>query len=311
MRNRILGIATALVCACTPLMLAPSCTITFVTPESATSTETQNVTLPADAAVVISNELGATTVNVDESAAEATIRIVRVAYAGTEQEAQDLLAEMQVDVVEPTAQDNRLLITAAAVPGATTNRGNFSMVVSDDDVAITSILSNARVAKYRLTITLPPGHAVQATQQSGVVRATGLDTESSLTGSAASIRASDCVAKVTIQTDAGSVDVTSHSGSLAVTTSAGSAVVDIADVQADDEVNVHADAGSVVARLPVDVAANLEASSGVGAVYFDESDFTDATVTTDTFAHVVATLNGGGAAVTLQTDVGSITVQAR
>lgn len=311
MTTRINAIAVLGLCLGVPLILAPSCTISFVTPEAVTSTETETVSLPAGAAVVVSNEFGTTTVNVDESAEVATVQIVRVAYAASEEDAQDLLGQMQVTITEPTGSDNRLVITAQAAPGATSSSGSFNMSVSSDDVVITSILFNARIAKYRLTITLPPGHGVQATQNAGLLRATGLDTASSLTGSAASIRASDSTAGLTIETDAGSIDVTSHTGSLTASTSAGSATIDISALQSDDEVNVQVEAGSISARLPSAVAADLEATTDAGSVSFEETDWNVAVVTTNTFRRVVATLNGGGAVVTLATEVGSIDIDAR
>ena len=71
------------------------------------------------------------------------------------------------------------------------------------------------------------------------------------------------------------------------------------------------DAGSIGIDLPDSIGADLDATTSLGYVSFDETDFTAATVTTDTPSHVVAVLNGGGAAVTLHTDVGSINVGVR
>lgn len=311
MRKRSALFGAVVLVAAIPLVLAPSCTITFVTPEIVTSTDTDNVTLPAGATVVVSNELGTTNVSVDEVATQATVQVVRVAYAGTQEDAEDLLAEMEVTITEPTGEDNRLVITAKAVEGATSNSGSFNMVVNENDVAITSILTRARVAKYRITVTLPPGHGVEVTQKVGLIKAADLDTASTLDGAAASVAVEGCVADLTVNADAGNVEVSSHSGSLTATLSAGSALIDIMALAADDAVNVAVDAGSIDIDLPVGVGADLDASASVGTVMFDETDFTAATVTTDTLSHVVAALNGGGADVNLQTDVGSVVIGAR
>jgi len=291
--------------------LAPSCTITIVTPESVTSTETETVALPAGATVVVSNQLGTTTVNVDDDAVQATIRIVRLAYAGSEEQAQALLAEMEVDITEPTPQDNRLVITAAAIESAASDDGDFNMIVNGDDIVISSIFANARVANYRITVTLPPAHGVQVTHENGVIRATGLDTTSTLTGTATSIRLSDCAADVTVQTEAGDIEAASHAGSLDATIQAGSAVLDFSDLDADNVVDVDVASGSISVDLPPDVHADLQAGASLGVVSFDEADFTTVGLITDTMSFVNATLNGGGATIDLHTDVGSIFVDAR
>jgi hypothetical protein len=310
MRKSIL-LAAICVLVSLPVMLAPSCTITIVTPESVTSTETETVALPAGASVVVSNQLGTTTVNVDDEALAATIRIVRIAYAGSEEKAQALLDEMVVDITEPTAQDNRLVVTAAAVDSGSSDDGDFNMIVNGDDIVISSIFANARVANYRITVTLPPAHGVQVTHQDGVIRATGLDTASTLTGVATSIRLSDCATAVTVQTEAGDVETASHAGSLDATIQAGSAVLDFADLDAGDVVDVDVGTGTISIDLPPDVHADLQAGASLGVVSFDETDFTTVSLITDTMSFVNATLNGGGATIDLHTDVGSVFVGAR
>lgn len=311
MRKRSTLIAGLLLVSGIPFVLAPSCTITLVTPEMVTSTETRNVTLPAGASVVVSNELGTTKVQVEETATQATVQIVRVAYAASEEDAEDLLAEMEVAITEPTGGDNRLVVTAKAVEGATSDEGEFNMVVNDDDVVITRVFSRARVAKYRITVTLPPGHGVEVIQKVGLVKASGLDTASTLDGAAATVVAQSCTAALTASADAGDVKVTSHRGSLNAAVSAGSAVIDIVALAADDVVDVAVDAGSIDIDLPAGVGADLDAATSIGSVHFDENDFTAVTVTTDTLMHVVAELNGGGAEIDLQTDVGNIIIDSR
>lgn len=311
MRTRSTLLAALFLVSGIPLVLAASCIITFITPEMATSTETKNVALPDDAVVVVSNELGTTKVRVDESATQARVDIVRIAYAASQEDAEDLLAQMEVTITEPTDEDNRLVVTAKAVQGATSDEGSFDMVISEDDVAITSIFSRARVAKYRITVTLPSGHGVDVTQKVGLIVANDLDTASTLHGEAGSVLAEGCTAALTANTDAGDVKVSSHNGSLSATISAGSALIDIVALASDDVVNVAIDAGTIDIDLPADVAADLEASASVGRVYFNEADFTAATVTTDTSTDVVAALNGGGADVNLQTDVGNIEIDSR
>lgn len=303
--------ATILVCLCSPLLLAPSCTIRFVTPERATSTETKTFALPAGAVVVVSNQIGSTAVIVDDAATQASVQIVRVAYAASEAEAEELLALMEVTITQPTAEDNRLMIDAKVPPGATTNQGNFTMVVSDDDVVISTIFGRSRVAKYALSITLPPGHAVQASQTAGTIRATGLDETSSLSGSSASIRLMDCLADVTVETDAGSVSVSNHAGSLTADVSNGSLNVDIAALAADDAVNGQVGNGSIDMTLPAGINANLEAAAAFGLVSFDVRDFTAVTVDIKTISYIRVQLNAGGPVINLRTDKGSIDIDSR
>jgi hypothetical protein len=308
MKTRI-GIVSCLgLCACGLLSMASSCTITVRTPASAISTDTQTAAMPAGASLVVSNELGTTRVTVDPAATEATMQISRIAYAASEADAEDLLADMQVVVTAPTAGDNRLVIIAAAPPQATDDQTDFDMSVTGDDVVISAVFGNARVAKYRLTITLPPGHAVEATQTAGLLRATGLDTASTLSSEAATVRCIAATAAMTIDSKAGSVFVTEHAGSLNVDSDASSVSVGVASLAADESLTVHVDAGSISMDLPAGVDADLEAAATVGLVSFDKNDFTDVTIDVQTMSYVRVQLNDGGPIIDLSTTAGGISI---
>ncbi len=287
-----------------------SFTIQFVTPSKAESTETQTFTLPEGALVKVTNDVGSLRVTVDQSATEATVEITKTALADSEADADALLADMTVDITEPTEQDNTLTIVAEKPASATSDDSQFQFTVDGDQINIQSIVGSVVVAQYRLRITLPPGHGVEALQKVGPIKAVALDTASTLQTEAGAIEAVATQADLTATTEAGSIEAEAHQGSLDASTQAGAVDVEVASLAADDLVKVRVESGSIQVRLPSSIAASLRALTELGRVFFAEDDFDAASDVTDTRVFVEATLNGGGASVDVQTEVGSIDVDA-
>src|SRR5262245_14657744 len=99
------------------LALLASCsggdfTLNVRLPKRAEHSETQKIALPDAAAVVITNDVGSTRVEVDPAATQATIEITRVALADSQAAADDLLTKIVVTVTPPSEADNTLRISA-------------------------------------------------------------------------------------------------------------------------------------------------------------------------------------------------------
>lgn len=302
----VLGVVTALL-----MGSSFTCNFSFVPPVKKESTETQTSAVPAGAVVKIENDNGSTRVTVDPNATQATIRVTKTAIASTEEAANALLAQMAVTVTPATAPDNTLLIKTVAPPAATTDTSQIQFTFSDDDeISVTALLGNTQVAQYRLQITLPPGHAVHATQLAGPIRAIELDTASTLTAAAGSIRCIGSRAAVTANAEAGSVTIESHRGSANVTVGAGSVSLQIISLAAADQAQVRVDAGNIDLRLPKDIQANLMALAQVGFVHFRERDFNATSGIARNSGYVGCKLNGGGATVDVRSDVGTIEIDS-
>jgi hypothetical protein len=195
---------TPLLCSCDGTF---TLTIQFITPERATSDETQTAAMPAGAALVVDNDNGSTRVTVDPNADEATIEIRRIALAETQAEADALLAEIIVTIELPDGANPDLRITARKPASATGDASEFDFDVQGDEFIATGIIKAGKVANVRLEITIPGGHAVQVTQKNGAIRTTDLDTNSSLTTDNGSIRATGTTADLTAASDNGRIDI--------------------------------------------------------------------------------------------------------
>ncbi len=312
-RSRIVSAVAWL--ACGGLVIVLGCagftlTVQFIVPQRAQSTDTQTFDLPEDALVRVTNELGSTRVTVDPDATQATVEIKRIALADSKADAQDLLEEMTVTITEPTAGDNVLTITAELPEGATNDGGNFQATVTNDEIDVVAIVGSTVVAQYRLRITLPPGHGVEATNEVGPIRAVALDTESTLTTSAGSIHSIAGGAALTAQVEAGNIDVEAHRGSLDLDADAGSISIEIVALSAADTVTADVQAGSIDIDLPREINAVLTALSELGVVSFRERDFADTSDVIDTSSYVEATLGTGGATIDLATEVGQVDVDS-
>jgi len=301
--------------ACSSLLIVLGCTgftltIQFVTPDHAESTDTQQIPLADGVAVKILNELGSTRVTVDPSATQVTLEVTRIALADTQKEADDLLAEMTVTVTQPTGGNNTLRIEAERPEGATGDWGKFQANITNDEINIVSIVGSVVVAQYRLRITLPPGHAVDVTQEVGQIRAVALDAPSTLTAEAGSIHAIGCQGSLTARAEAGDVDVEAHQGSLDLAAEAGTLVMEVVALAAADVVEAVVEAGAIYLDLPREVNANLRALTEAGHISFHTWDFADTSDVIDTWGYVEATLGTGGATINLEAEAGHIRIDS-
>lgn len=305
--------ATVALCLALPLAFSGACesftiNLTFITPKTASSNETQNSDLPAGARVVVNNDNGSTRVEVDPNATRATIEIERIAYGGTQDEVDALLADIVVTITEPTGADNTLRIDAPKPAAATGVESDFEFSLVDDELNVTGILRARFVATVRLRITLPQGHGVDVTQVNGAIRAENLDTAGTLDTERGSIRVLDATGDVTARTENGSVVVRDHRASLDVETDRGSVSLEVQSLAAGQQIVVRTDRGAIECRLPHDIDAELQADADRGIVDFDLTDFDSVSNAIATFDSVEATLNGGGPTITLDTNHGVIDI---
>ncbi len=319
--------------ALTPLLLSCDGTFTFtfqfITPDRATSNETQKAAMPAGAALVVDNDNGSTRVTVDPNAVEATIGIRKTALAETQAEADALLAEIVVTVELPDGNNPNLRITASKPASATGNASEFDFDVQGDEFIVTGIIKAGKVATVRLEITIPGGHAVQVTQKNGAIRTADLDTNSSLatdnglikaTGTTAdltatsdngSVRLEGTVGAVNITSDNGSVHIEDHRGSVDATLDNGRLDLEILALAVGEHVTARADNGRIEIELLRDIDAELRAVTSNGLVDFRLQDFVSVSNATATSRDVTATLNGGGPQIDLRTDNGKIDIEGR
>lgn len=285
--------------------------ITFAIPKRATAVDTQHVALPDGARVLVNNENGSTHISVDPAAVDARIEITRTAYGRGQADADELLDKIVVTVTPPVDPENVLKIDAPTPSEATSDESSFQGTFNDDELNITGIIGGGQVATVGLRITLPPGHGVEVTQGNGAVRASDLDTESTLRTDNGRVRVMDAAAKVTIRTDNGSVDVEDHSGSLDVETDNGSVDIEIQSLVGEQKVRAVTDNGRIDLTLPRDIDADLSAMTDDGFIRFDLTDFDSVDHATATGRSLVATLNGGGPPIHLETDNGLIDIEGQ
>ncbi len=322
----LLFAVTPLLCSCDGTF---TFTFQFITPERATSSETQNAAMPAGAALIVDNDNGSTRVTVDPNAVEARIEIRRTALAETQAEADALLAEIVVTVELPDAGNPNLRITARKPDAATGNASEFDFDVQGDEFIVTGIIKAGKVATVRLEITIPGGHAVQITQKNGAIRTTGLDTDSSLTTDNGSIKATGTTADLTATSDNGSVRLEGTVGAVSVTSDNGGvhiedhrgsvdAILDngrleleILALAAGEHVTARTDNGRIEIELLRDINAELRAVTSNGLVEFRLQDFDAVSNATATSRDVTATLNNGGPQIDVRTDNGRIEIEGR
>lgn len=285
-----------------------SLNITFVTPKRATTSETRNAAMPADAGLVVNNENGSTHIIVDPAATQAQIEITRIALAEDQAGADELLTKIVVTVTPPTAEDNTLRIDAPRPPEATGSGNDFDFELSEDVLVITGVLSTKAVAIVELRITLPPAHAVSATQTKGFLRAAGLDRASALTATNGSIRVLDAIAAVTAQTDNGFIHTRNHAASLDARARNGSLEIDVQALAADQQIVGRTQNGHIELDVPHDIDARLSAVTENGIIGFDDIDFDHIADLTHTSTTVTATLNDGGPTINLRTENGLIDI---
>jgi hypothetical protein len=305
----------AVVLACLALSLLSACdsldlSALFVTPVTSEASRTQTVSISDGARLVVNNDNGSTRITVDSDATEATIKIARIAYAQDEATADTLLDEIAVTVTEPTWLNNTLTIDAPRPASATNDENNFSVDLSGDQMEVTGILLAQQVAVVQVTITLPAGISVQATHKNGVIRVTGLDSDTTLTMENGNVRVLESAADVTVAVTDGQVIVSDHEGSLDADVDNGAIKIEVASLSSSEEIKARAANGQITLTVPKDIDADLTAETAEGTVSFDEDDFDDVSNVNQTQDFVTATVNDGGPTINLYSENGLISVSA-
>lgn len=308
-----LGMLTVALAAVT-LLTGQTCTGGFgfalVVPRTAEATETQSIAMPAGAVLRVKNDIGSTRVTVDPTATEATVEIKRVSQAGNQDDADAVLAEMSASITTPTAGNNALVITAEPPPSATSDPSEFTATVTDEGLVVTGVFTHRIVAKFEIFVTLPAGHRVEIEHGFGGVRTIALDTPSTVDLRSGKYKSVNASTSITATVNAGDIEFDSHTGSVNANLEAGQIDLEVLDLASGDNVLIRIESGSLDLELTRELDAVLKAVSGLGAVSFRPSDFTAATVATQTLTRVEATLNAGGPSIDAAIDVGQIDIDS-
>ncbi|MBN1341949.1 MAG: hypothetical protein JXQ73_04675 [Phycisphaerae bacterium] len=170
-----------LLCSSAGVLVATGCVPPlFIEPSRAESTGTHTVNLPALAFVKVVSGVGSVNVLVDPNVTQTTVEITSIALAGSQSDADSLLAAMHVSVTQPKDGNGNLLIEATSPGGAIADARFFQWSVVDGVMIISSIAAPVKVAQYNITITLPAGHGVSVEQKVGPIRHQALESQSYL-----------------------------------------------------------------------------------------------------------------------------------
>ncbi len=301
------GIGLAALAGCA----AFSFTFQGISPERASATATDTVTLPEGAAIRVNNEIGTTYATVDPEATEATIEITRIALADTQEGALDLLPLIVVTVTPPgESADGDLHIDAPRPAAATGTLGDFEASFDDDEIHLSWVTTSTLIAQVSLVVTLPPGHALVGEHDSGTLIVDDADTPVTLSTRNGTIRISNAQGPVTVNSENGSIRVMSHHGSVDASTDNGSIRVDIVELADDDTVTLATANGSINLDLPYNANADVTAESQNGTVDVELGGFDSVTDVSAGNGSFTGTINGGGAIVDVRTDNGSIDIEA-
>ncbi|MBM3331111.1 DUF4097 domain-containing protein [candidate division WOR-3 bacterium] len=107
----------------------------------------------------------------------------------------------------------------------------------------------------------------------------------------------------------GAVSTVAHSGSISVTAANGAIDCDIAGLEPTEAAALQSSNGRVTLYLPVDAAITFDitTSNGVATV----TGFSSVSYVVNDAKHKTGTIGAGGSAVTLRSDNGNVTIQAR
>ncbi len=301
------GVGLAVLAGCA----AFSFTFRGISPERASATATEIVTLTEAAAIRINNEIGTTRAIIDPDATEATIAITRIALADTQQGALDLLPFIVVTVTPPgESDDGDLHIDAPRPTEATGTLGDFEATFDEDEIHLSWVTTSTLIAQVSLELTLPPGHALIGEHDSGTLTVDDADTPVTLSTRNGSIRISNAQGPITVDADNGSIRVLSHHGSVDASTENGTIRVDIVELADDNIVTLASDNGTIDLELPASANANLTAITQNGTVDVELGGFDSVTGVSAGNGSFTGTINAGGATVDVRTDNGTIDIEA-
>lgn len=151
---------------------------------------------------------------------------------------------------------------------------------------------------------------MKVTSKNGAIRAVVLDAAARLTGEYTTIRSIGARGDVAATTEDGVIEVAGHRASLNAEPRNGHLVAIVRALAAGQQIVGRTRNGRVELHLPRDLDSALTAGTDNGFVAFGRDDSDAAVVTVQALRRVQATLYDGGPNVEVQTQNGSIAVDA-
>lgn len=249
--------------------------------ETLTETFDQTYPLASGGALDIGNTNGAITVDVWDRA-EVHVEALKRVKAATEERARQLMSQLKVEVV-PAPGSLRIISHTPE------SQGIFSW-----------LFGGGGEAQIEYHLHVPRRVAMAAETVNGSVTVAGTEGRARLRSTNGGLKVTGTRGPLDAETTNGSIHVIQAAGALHAETTNGG--IDAELTQVDGRVSLESTNGSVVARLPRDLRATVDADTTNGTV---RSDLPVAT-TTSGKRHLRGAVNGGGPEVRLSTTNGSV-----
>lgn len=258
-------------------------------PRTAHNHSTQTIDVEGVTTLRVTSRNGSIEVDVDTTRDDARIESSTFAVADTEDEAQDLLAQIVITIRRTGDNDEILEITVEFPP---------------DDGGSSRHFGPGGRSGASFDIVLPAGLDLELTTQNGPVEVDDNTGSVQIETSNGSIQVEDQTGDVDVQSSNGGIQLLGIEGNVVAHTSNGGIHVE-AEPPAGGMIDVDTSNGPVAIRVPTDFAAALDLETSNGFVFVDLDGF-DVTDLDQTNRHVTATLNGGGGSITGRTSNGPI-----
>lgn len=274
-------LASSLACLTLTGILVSGCTVVISPPERAENDFSISTSVEDVEALRIRWVTGDITVVIDEAATEITATGTRVVKAGTEEEAEDALADFDI-VFETTDTDIKRKTLRFEAPDV----DGFVLFMADVEVV------------------LPPGFDLDIDSTAGAVSVAGNVGTTGIDLDTGDVSVTDQDGNTSVEVGAGAVTVSSESGDVAVEVGSGTVTVS-ASPDATGSLSAQTGAGSVDIFVPTTTKASLRLTGSLGSVSVELDDF-EVTELTVSNTQIEAVLNGGGAEIVGRTGVGSV-----
>lgn len=224
---------------------------------------------------------GNVTVIVDDTASSVTATGEKTTLATTAASAQASLEDIEITLVTHDANPARLIL-AFSVP---------------DPTPLVTYAANVRVV-------LPTSLVIEITHDLGEVTVTNNADFTTIELDVGRVTVTGQLGDTTVDADAATVAIESAGGSVKVDVDTGSIIVK-ARPAIGESVVVRLDAGTIDLAVPAETAASLTLDVDIGGVDVDLFDFvvTDLVMKPD---RITGILNGGGATINCEVDIGAV-----
>lgn len=223
---------------------------------------------------------------------EVRIQITRVVRAEDKTKAEELMKELQADVEVRKAR----IDIVSRFPKRR------------ESIGIWDILGR-KVASLQINyyVQVPNETHLTLETSNGEVRARGLKGRLEASTTNGDIRVKDVKGNVALETTNGEIEMTGVSGEVSASTTNGSVVVEVRGIPPRGKVALQTTNGNVLAYLPKDLKATLEALTTNGRLSIGFPVVRQGVMTPKS---IRGTINGGGAKISLATTNGNVEVRS-